>query len=65
MDVVFYETNFPFSLGTSPQSADLIPLPVIPTAPSSNFLDFPLSTPTSSSSTLSDDTIVQIHHDFD
>lgn len=64
-DVVFYENIFPFSSGTSPQSTYLILLPVVPIAPSSVFLDFPLSTSTSSSSSLSNDTIVQIHHDLD
>ena len=52
-------------MGTSPQSTDLIPLPIIPTVRSLVFLDFPLSNTTSSSSSLSDDTIIQIHHDFD
>ena len=62
---MFYENIFPFSMGTSPQSTDLIPLPIIPTVCSLVFLDFPLSNTTSSSSSLSDDTIIQIHHDFD
>ena len=43
----------------------MIPLPIIPIVPSSSFTDFPLSTITSSSSSLSDDTVIQIHHDFD
>ena len=64
-DVVFYENIFLFSTGTSLESTSLIPLPVIPTVPSSSFTDFPLSTTTSSSSSLSDDTVIQIHHDFD
>ena len=62
---MFYESIFPFSSSTSPKCTNLIPLPVLPTTPSSNFLDFPFSTPPSSSLPLSDDTIVQIHHDFD
>ena len=61
---MFYENIFLFSTGTSPESTSLIPLPVIPTIPSFGFTDFPLSTATSSSS-LSNDTIIQIHHDFD
>ena len=64
-DVVFYENIFPFSTGTSLQSTDLIPLLVIPIVHSLVFPNFPLSTTTSSSSSLSDDTIIQIHHDFD
>ena len=64
-DVVFYESSFPFASNNSPKCDDLIPLPVFPSNPSSTSLDFPFSTPYSSSLPISDDTIVQIHQDFD
>ena len=62
-DVVFYESNFPFTSDNSPKCDNLIPLPVFPSTPSSNSLDFPFFTP--SSSLPISDTIVQIHQDFD
>ena len=66
-DVVFHESEFPFSSNPSSQSLNLIPLPIfssnsahIPILP-----DLPSSNPFSSPQPISDDTIVQIHHDFD
>ena len=61
---MFYESSFPFTSDNSPKCDNLIPLLVFPSAPSSNSLDFPFST-LSSSLSISDDTIVQIHQDFD
>ena len=58
-DVVFHETVFPFSKGTTIDSSDLIPLPVIPSIPSPSFSNFPLST--NNPSPISDDTIIQVH----
>ena len=63
-DVVFHESSFPFASDDSSQSATLIPLPVFPSTPSSESLVVPLSIPSPSLS-ISDDTIVQIHQDFD
>ena len=65
-DVVFHESTFPFS-SNLPKSLDLIPLPIFSSNPnlSSVFIDFPSSNPSLSSLPISDDTIVQIHHDFD
>ena len=65
-DVVFHESTFPLS-SNLPQSLELIPLHVFSSnsTPSSVFIDFPSSNPSLSSLPISDDTIVQIHHDFD
>ena len=60
---MFHEIVFPFSKGTTIESTDLIPLPIIPSIPSPTFSDFPLSTAFSPSSLVSDDTIIQVHHD--
>ena len=63
---MFYESIFPFASVASPKCADLIPLHIFTSIPSSNSLDFPFSTsPSSTFLPLSDDSIVQIHHDFD
>ena len=62
---MFHEIVFPFSKGTTIESTDLIPLPIIPSIPSPTFSDFPLSTTFSPSSSVSDDTIIQVHHDPD
>lgn len=61
---MFYESSFPFASDNSLKCDNLIPLPVFPSTPFSNSLNFPFST-TSSSLPIFDDTIVQIHQDFD
>ena len=63
-DVVFHESSFPFALDDSPQFVTLIPLLVFPSTPSFESLIVPLSIP-SPSLPIYDDTIVQIHQDFD
>ena len=65
-DVIFHESDFPFS-NTSSQSLNLIPLPIFSSnfAQTSVLTNFPSSNPFYSSLPIFDDTIVQIHHDFD
>ena len=66
-DVIFHESDFPFSSNPSSQSLTLIPLPIFSSnsAQSPILTDLPSSNPFYSSQPISDDTIVQIHHDFD
>ena len=66
-DVIFHESDFPFSSNTSSQSLNLIPLPIFSSNSTQSyvFTIFSSSNPFYSSQPISDDTIVQIHHDFD
>ena len=63
-DVVFHESSFPFASNDSSHSVTLIPLPIFPSPPSSESLAAPLFIPPPSLP-ISNDTIVQIHQDFD
>ena len=66
--VVFHERVFPFSMVEAiSSSSSLIPLPSMSPLPSS-FYDISPQTsfiPSNSSHTISDDTIIDIHHDID
>ena len=63
-DVVFHESSFLFASNDSSHSVTLIPLPISPSTPSSKSLAAPLFIPPPSLP-ISNDTIVQIHQDFD
>ena len=68
-DVVFHETIFPFSVVdvVSSSSSALIPLPIMNPIPPSFYDTSPhcSSLPSPSSYNISDDTIIDIHHDVD